>query len=478
MCKRFLLLLLLLLTLCGINTFGQPLAFPGAEGGGKFTSGGRGGKVLFVENLNDNGNGSLRKAIQVKGPRTIVFRVSGNIELKSPLYIKNDSITIAGQTASGDGICLKNYGINVEADNVIIRFIRIRPGNESRQEMDAISGINHNNIIIDHCSFSWSNDETASFYNNSNFTMQWCIISESLNTSSHHKGEHGYGGIWGGNNATFHHNLLSDHSSRNPRFCGSRYTNNPDEEKVDFRNNVIYNWGDNSVYGGEEGYYNMVNNYYKPGPATKNKCANRILQLTQSFFDPRYNTDTLGAGKFYIKGNVVEGFPEVKKNNWLYGVQGEDVTETAKAESKLRKPVDHTKLKTQGATDAYHDVLKYAGASLHRDAVDKRITEEARTGIELYGETFHGGRKGIIDSPEEVGGWPVLKSDTPPTDADNDGMADDWEISEGLSRENQSDGNNYTLTKKNTNLEVYLHYLVEELMENKKTKKQDNRLQH
>jgi pectate lyase len=471
MSKSIFLCLLIILLLAGIQLIGQTLAFPGAEGGGKYTTGGRGGKVLFVENLNDKGKGSLRKAVEAQGPRIVVFRVSGTIELEKTLSIKNDSITIAGQTAPGDGICLKNYGIQVEADNVIIRYIRIRTGNESKQEMDAISGINHKNIIIDHCSFSWSNDETASFYNNSNFTMQWCIISESLNISSHHKGEHGYGGIWGGNNATFHHNLLSDHNSRNPRFCGSRYTNKPEEEKADFRNNVIYNWGNNSAYGGEEGNYNMVNNYYKPGPATDKKCTKRILQLTQSFLDTRYNEDTLGAGKFYIKGNVMDGFPEVTKNNWKYGVQGEDVTEIIKAKSKLRRPVSHTKIKTQSASDAFKDVMSYAGAGLRRDAVDRRIVEETRTGIETYGETFHGGKKGIIDSPFEVGGWPVLKQETAPIDSDNDGMADEWEALNGLNPDNQSDGNSYTLVKKNTNLEVYLNFLVENAMVSIKTKK-------
>lgn len=459
---------MLVLLLAGFSVTAQSLAFPGAEGGGKYTSAGRGGKVLFVENLNDNGKGSFRKAVEAKGARTIIFRVSGIIELESPIRIKKDSITIAGQTAPGDGICLKNYGILVEADNVIIRYIRIRTGNGSKTEMDAISGINHKHIIIDHCSFSWSNDETASFYNNSNFTMQWCIVSESLNTSSHHKGEHGYGGIWGGNNATFHHNLLSDHNSRNPRFCGSRYTNKPQDENVDFRNNVVYNWGNNSAYGGEEGNYNIVNNYFKPGPATGKKCQKRILELTQNFFDPRYNKDTLGAGKFFIKGNVMEGFPEVTKNNWKYGVQGEGVNETIKAKSKLRKPVIYTKLKTQSAAEAYNDVLNYAGASLHRDAVDIRITIETRTGIEKFGETFHGGGKGIINTPEEVGGWPVLKSESPPADADNDGMADDWEISKGLDPHNQNDRNGYTLSKNFTNLEIYLQALVDENWVNKK----------
>ncbi len=454
-------ILFFLILFAGSFVTAQPLAFPGAEGGGKFTSGGRGGKVLFVDNLNDKGPGSFRKAVEASEPRTVIFRISGNIELKKPIYIKNDSITIAGQSAPGEGICLKNYGIEIEADEVIIRYIRVRPGDESGKQMDAISGTWHKNIIIDHCSFSWSNDETASFYNNRNFTMQWCIISESLNKSSHIKGEHGYGGIWGGLDASFHHNLISDHTSRNPRFCGSRYSNNPPEEMTDFRNNVIYNWGNNSVYGGEEGYYNMVNNYYKPGPATGKSSRKRLLDLTLQFFDPRHNKDTLGAGWFYIKGNVMEGSGEVTRNNWKYGVQGDGVDNAAKMKAKLHKPVRHTKVRTTGAAAAFREVLREAGANLHRDAVDRRVVEEARYGMETFGETFRGGGKGIIDSPHVVGGWPELHTEPAPPDADQDGMPDAWEDAHRLDRNDSSDNVRYSVLKDYTNLEVYLNGLVE-----------------
>jgi hypothetical protein len=442
----------------------QVPAFPGAEGGGMYTSGGRGGQVIYVENLNDKGPGSLRKAIEASGPRTIIFKVSGNIELSKPIYIKNGDVTIAGQSAPGDGICLTNYGVEVEADNVIIRFIRVRPGHKSGEELDAISGMNQKNIIIDHCSFSWGTDEAASFYENTDFTMQWCIVSESLDQSVHSKGNHGYGGIWGGLNASFHHNLISDHVSRNPRFHGSRYNNNPDSEQVDFRNNVIYNWGSNSVYGGEEGSYNMVNNYYKPGPATKKDVRYRILDLTQSFYNPNYNKDTLGAGKFYIIGNVVEGFPEATNNNWKKGVQGKGVDKNKKLFSMLNEPVPHTFVATETADEAFNSVLQSAGSSLRRDAADERIINEARTGKEHYGSSFSGGKKGIIDSPEDVGGWPILLKDDPPLDSDHDGIPDSWEKANKLDFKDPADGNAFTLDNRYTNLEVYLNSLVEHIM--------------
>jgi len=441
------------------QSFAQPLAFPGAEGGGRYVSGGRGGKVIFVDNLNDKGKGSFRKAIEAEGTRTIIFRVSGTIKLNKMIHIKNGDLTIAGQTAPGDGICLKDYGIRLDADNVIIRYIRVRPGDAKEMENDAIYGLRRKNIIIDHCSFSWANDEVASFYDNENFTMQWCIISESMNQSSHHKGRHGYGGIWGGYYASFHHNLLSDHASRNPRLHGSRYLGNPDREKADVRNNVIYNWGFNSIYGGEEGYYNLVNNYFKPGPATQKDVRDRVLNLTQSFYNEKYNEDTLRAGWFYIDGNVMEGNVDVTADNWKYGVEGKGVDDAAKAKSKLVEEVEHSPVTTTSAETALNEVLENAGADLVRDAVDKRILKEARTGEEKYGQTFDGGGNGIIDSQNDVGGWPELKSLPPPKDSDNDGMPDDWESQNNLNPE-KADNNLYSLSKDYTNLEVYINSLV------------------
>ena len=213
----------------------QP-AFPTAEGYGKYTVGGRGGAVIEGTNLNDSGPGSLRAAIEAEGPRTVVFRVSGTIDLQKALTIKNPHITIAGQTAPGDGICLKRYPLNIGADEVVIRYIRVRLGDESGGETDAIGGRYHKNIILDHVSASWSVDECVSIYHCDSVTIQWCMITESLFDSHHVKGSHGFGGIWGSNHSTYHHNLIAHHSSRNPRWASGAGNN-------DYRNNVLYNWG-------------------------------------------------------------------------------------------------------------------------------------------------------------------------------------------------------------------------------------------
>ncbi len=456
--KKFLTIILLF---SSIHMYSQVPAFPGAEGGGKYCTGGRGGKVLFVENLNNKGDGSFRDAIEAEGPRIIVFLVSGTIELEKTIHIKNGDLTIAGQTAPGAGICLKNYGVRVDADNVIIRYIRVRPGAQQDEENDAISGLRNNNLIIDHCSFSWANDEVASFYDNENFTMQWCIISESLYLSSHHKGAHGYGGIWGGYMASFHHNLISDHSSRNPRLNGARYADGPEKEKADIRNNLIYNWGFNSIYGGEEGNYNLVNNYFKPGPATRDKVRDRILDLTQVFYNPSISKDTLYSGKFFLEGNFIEGDPEISDDNWNGGVQGKGVDEEAKQRARLDEPVEHVEIQTSDACSAYQDVLQFAGANKVPDAVDNRIINEVRTGRESFGKSYEGGVNGIIDSPADVGGWPVLASSAPPTDSDRDGMSDSWEKKHDMDPLVR-DHNGYTLDAQYTNIEVYINDLVED----------------
>ncbi|HYG17961.1 MAG TPA: pectate lyase [Ohtaekwangia sp.] len=437
--------LIFLLLLGAFTTQAQDrsLAFPGADGFGKYTTGGRGGKVYTVTNLNDDGPGSLRDAIQKKGPRIVVFAVSGNIALKSPLPINNNDITIAGQSAPGDGICLMNYTVRISADNVIIRFLRFRLGDETKQEADALSGNGRNsNIMIDHCSVSWSTDECASFYRNKNFTMQWCIISESLNQSVHTKGEHGYGGIWGGEGASFHHNLLAHHTSRLPRFSGSSTTPNSEAELVDFRNNVIYNWGGNSTYGGEKGKYNVVNNYYKPGPATKSN-------------NPWLLNPSAPYGKFFVQGNCLVGNEKVSKNNWDGGVKAADPDSAKSVMPFPAEPIDE-----QSAQKAFALVLEKAGASLARDPVDARIAREVRTGTASSGKN----KDGIIDSQNDVGGWPALKSAPPLKDSDADGMPDEWEVRQKLNAHDAADANGRSISGEYDNVEVYLNDLVKKIM--------------
>lgn len=430
--------------------FSQIPAFPGAEGFGALATGGRGGKVIEVTNLNNSGTGSLRAAIDAFGARTVVFRVSGTIELQSELRIQQDNITIAGQTAPGDGICIRNYPLIIDANNVIVRFIRSRHGDISGSQTDAMWGREKENIMIDHCSMSWSVDECGSFYDNRNFTLQYCILSESLHNSIHDKGNHGYGGIWGGQGVTFHHNLLAHHTSRTPRFNGSRYSGQPDLEKVDHRNNVIYNWGGNSCYGGEAGNHNMVANYYKPGPATSGGVRDRIIEP-----DP---DDVNGYGTFYIADNVTHGIPAVTADNWL-GVDG--VTTAVKDQIRLEAPIDAPPLTPHTAYEAFEYVVCNAGAILPgRDNIDTRIVHETVTGTAQYGDSYGAG-SGIIDSQENVGSWLTLESSEAPTDSDKDGMPDQWEDDMGLNKTDDTDRNGDLDSDGYTNLEAYLNELVE-----------------
>ncbi|MDR8393339.1 hypothetical protein NC796_19450 [Aliifodinibius sp. S!AR15-10] len=425
----------------------QSLAFPGAEGYGRFTTGGRGGEVIYVTNLNDSGPGSLRAAIETEGPRIVVFGVSGNIALKSELQIEHGDLTLAGQSAPGDGITVKDYPVIVDADNVIIRYMRFRLGDVNQLESDAIGGRGIKNFILDHCSVSWAIDEAASFYTNEDVTLQWNIISESLNYSHHEKGDHGYGGIWGAVRGSFHHNLIAHHTSRNPRFSGSNYESDIPNRQVDFRNNVIYNWGDNSIYGGEDGEHNMVKNYFKPGPATQEDVADRIVNPSRPY------------GKFYVADNFVEGYPEVTEDNWAGGVQCEHPDSAYHA-----TPFDYAPITEHEPEVVFNKVLEYAGASLQRDPLDTRVIREVRTGTARY----HGSRSqkpGIIDSQDEVGGWPKLQSEPAPKDSDRDGMPDKWERKHGLDATDTSDGKEFTLHKDYTNVEVYLNELVNPITE-------------
>lgn len=419
---------------------GSTLAFPGAEGAGKYATGGRGGKLFKVTNLNDSGKGSLRDVIEQKGARIIVFDLSGTIELKDELVIRNGDLTIAGQSAPGDGICIKGYPLILKADNIIIRFLRVRLGDLSGKPYDAISCTGNKNIIIDHCSFSWAVDECASFYDNKNFTLQWSIISESLNNSVHPKGEHGYGGIWGGMQASFHHNILAHHKSRLPRLQGSRYHHQPEMEQAEFCNNLVYNWKSQCAYGGEEGNYNIIKNIFIPGPSTIPGKYEKVLEPYEPY------------GKFYLKDNYIL-IEKEKKYSWKFF----EPKSNKILENRLIEPVEiKSAAKIGDPKDEYDEILQYAGVSLNRDEVDKRIVDEIKN------RNYHFGENGIIDSQNQVGGWPDLKSLPHPHDNDKDGMPDEWERVNNLNPVNGNDYNNFDLSTIYTNIEVYLNSLLHE----------------
>ncbi len=435
--------------------YAQQLAFPTAEGFGKHTIGGRGGQLYIVSNLNDAGEGSLREGVEASGKRTIVFNVSGIIELESQLKISNNDLSILGQSAPGDGICIANYTVQISASNVIIRYIRFRPGSIQDTEFDASWGRYNSDIVFDHCSFSWGSDEQASFYNNTNFTMQHCIISESLYSSSHPKVDHGYGGIWGGMGATFHHNLIANHTSRTPRFCGARFhLETASTEIVDFRNNVIFNWGFNSAYGGEAGNHNMINNYYKPGPATRSgNISYRIVNPSDT------KSDGNPISTWYVDGNHVVGNATVSSDNWNGGVQIQDDNISIN-ELKLNSAISAAGINTETALEAYETVLNHAGASLKRDAADLRVVTSTRTGVANYGGVF-GDNTGIIDHENQVGGFPTYNTYDVITDIDKDGIDDTWEELHGLivgtkDDAGDVDGDGYS------NIEEYLNCLLGE----------------
>lgn len=445
----------------------QAPAFPGAEGHGRYVTGGRGGRVVHVTNLNDSGTGSFREAVK-SGKRIIVFDVAGVIALKSDLKIA-DNITILGQTAPSPGITLRYYTVQPGSNN-IIRFLRIRRGQEKNinDGADATWQRNKTGIIFDHCSFSWSIDEVASFYDNNNFTMQWCTVAESLTNPGHSKGAHGYGGIWGGKLASFHHNFLGHLMNRGPRFNGARYgwtgyTSNQDyatykwknpvqAENVDFRNSVIYNAQGTCYDGPGGGQINIVNNYYKAGPSQGLKettlnglkvdvstgkergSQDRITLVTLStssnsdknhpeFFDM--------TSRYFINGNTTEttkgsvtknkdwkgisydkGIPSLNGEYYspdaknFYGDNVAHVTISGKScvKIKMDAPAPTGDVTTHSADEAFSKVLAYSGASLYRDEIDARYMEEAKTGTAKYKGSITQS-PGIIDKVADVNGY-------------------------------------------------------------------------
>jgi len=495
----------------------QTPAFPGAEGHGRYVTGGRGGEVRHVTTLADDGStstkGTLRWAVNGNSAKIVVFDVGGIIELKKELVIGQNT-TIAGQTAPAPGITLRYYTVRPKANN-IIRFIRFRRGEEVdvNDSADATWQRETDGILFDHCSFSWSIDELASFYDNTHFTMQWCTLGEALANPGHTKGEHSYGGIWGGKGVSFHHNFLCHMQNRSPRFCGARYdwggydktkySSSIEAEIVDFRNCVMYNWGNgNGCYGGTGGgNINIVNNYYKAGPATANKT--RVTQVSVATSSTASGSPFMGyCSRYYIKGNYVTAASKPENYDWsgvvydsgistingerycpdanhLYGNNVTYVKNSSNVDCvkiKLDNPVETGEVTTHTAQKAYEKVLANAGASLYRDDVDARYMDEAKNGTTHYtgSATKTGDGKtikhlpGIIDFVRDQGTYKLEATARPSGfDTDGDGMPDEWETANGLNPNSAADGKTYTLDSERkwyTNLEVYLNSLVEDIM--------------
>ncbi len=432
-------------------------AFPGAEGGGKYVSGGRGGEVYVVTTLEDYDpdteeaiKGSFRDAVS-KDNRIVVFNVGGVIKLKNKLNItKRNNLTIAGQTAPGNGITVYGYETNLSnSNNIIMRYLRFRPGAENvlkGDSMDSIWGRSMKNLMIDHLSCSWSTDETMSLYRAENATIQWCIIAESLTMSGHTKGRHGYGAIVGGVNATYHHNLYANHTSRNPRFGGGTVEADDNEHIAlfDFRNNVIYNWGFNTGYGGGRANQNYVYNYMKAGQGTRDSVKDRVIDCGEK------NKPS----KFYVFGNVLEGNEKISKDNSL-GVyvseSNKKFTEIVNSEFKM-EGTKKENLTTNSPENAYELVLNRAGATLPlRDGLDSRIVSSVRNDSGYF-----------VNRDEEVGGLPyndVVYREAD-FDKDLDGIDDRWEMENGLDFNNPFDSreiaeNGYA------NIENYINSLVD-----------------
>lgn len=460
--KNLIVLLSVWCAFWSVSASAQVTAFPGAEGYGAYATGGRGGRVMIVANLDDEGPGSFREAAEAKGKRIIVFAVSGTIHLTKKLSIRGD-VTIAGQTAPGDGICLADESVGLGGDNIIVRYLRFRMGDRNQKggmvdgngADDAFGGTRRKLIMIDHCSLSWSTDEVLSVYGGDSTTMQWNLIAEPLNYSYHFESgdkdyeRHGYGGIWGGRHLSAHHNLFAHCNSRNPRFNGIR--TGEETEFVDYRNNVIFDWGGNSAYGGEGGTYNLVNNYYRYGPSTSKKTRSRVVNPTR--------TEKIGFGKFYVQGNFVFEDPKVSDDNWLGVDMGNGGTEEDKRNALVRAPFPAAPVATQKARQAYKLVLQQVGASYRRDTLDQRIIREVTAGkgrlIDVQGGFPHG-----TAYEATVQAWPALRQLAAPVDTDKDGMPDEWERKKGLDPNNPADASTNTLDPGYTNIEMYINSIV------------------
>lgn len=425
------------------------LAFPEAEGYGRFAIGGRGGKVYEVTNLNDSGPGSLREAVEASGPRTVVFRVGGLIELKSKLVIHNPYITVAGQTAPGDGVCVKNYTFGcIGTHDVVMRHVRIRVGDETDTTNDGCGARGSDHMIFDHCSISWSIDEGFSSREARNITVQRCLIAEALNIADHKKYQpgkgHSFAGSISGGVGSFHHNLLAHCTGRNWSLAGGLDRSGTRlAGQLDIRNNVVYNWRDRTTDGGVR-ELNFVNNFYLPGPATKT--------FTLLKPDP---ADWDRGMRVFMVGNVIDGKPEFDADNWKAFVGPTEGLKMVRQE----KPLYEAYVKTHSAKDVYASVIADVGATKPKqDAVDKRVIAD----VEKRSHTFTGSKgklPGIIDSPKDAGGWPEYKSGDAPADSDHDGMPDAWEKDHGLDPKNPVDGNAFRRDGY-THLEHYLNELA------------------
>ncbi|MDR3002353.1 MAG: hypothetical protein LBU89_13970 [Fibromonadaceae bacterium] len=442
-------------------------AFPGAEGFGRNVSGGRGGRVVAVTSLADNGTGTLRWALsQHSGqPITVVFRVSGIINLTSDLRVKRDNYTIAGQT-SPSGIMITGSKVNLGgSNNFIVRHVRFRIGtmNNDPDGKAALGVENATRFIIDHCTFGWAGEENMTMYDNDSSTVQWSIVHESLYQSGHNKGVRGYATQWGGQRATYHHNLLAHHNSRMPRFNGAR--SNDIDVLMEYVNNVHYNWtGANSPYGGDiqnnSHRVNFVGNYYKPGPA-------RPGTQSSNFIRASFHANQATSGRialWHMSGNHMEGSANTNRNSDNYnGLNAGDYTSRGIEASRLRSTSEFNipeqyRVTRQTAAQAYTSVLARAGA-WPRDAVDTRIVSEVQNGTASGSGSFNNrqANSGIIDNPSAVGGNPTYSNPAAPVDTDGDGIPDAWEIANGLNPNNANDGNATSLSGTYTNLEVYLH---------------------